>query len=167
MTTIATITEAKSQFESDLTSGKEVICCVCERRSHVDGRPFDISLARALNFMRQWDDLHPGEFVKMAPELNERSLNPGNVAAMLRHWYLIEAEEPLDRSRKDAHGRYRITSFGRDFLLGTEEIPKMVYTYKGVVYAWSDEYNPFEDGREEHITIQDVKDFDYNELWLR
>lgn len=164
---VVTVDEARVDFQENLKAGAEVVCVVCERRSHIDGRPFDLTLARALNFMRTWDDNHPGEYLKMAPALNEHGLNPGNVAALLRHWYLIEPEQATGDHGRDGHGMYRITNFGREFLLGKEPIPKMAYTYKGVLYAWSDEYNTFEDGREEWITIRDIQEFDYQELWLR
>jgi hypothetical protein len=164
---MTTVEEARQKFAADLGAGEEVFCCVCDRRSHIDGRPFDLTLARALNFMRQWDDTHPREFIKMAPALNEHGLNPGNVAALLRHWFLIEPEESTGSHGRDGHGMYRITKFGRDFLLGTEDLPLMTYTYKGVLYAFSDEHNTFEDGRDEWITIAYVEDFDYKELWLR
>jgi hypothetical protein len=61
---------------------------------------------------------------------------------------------------------YRISTLGKEFLAGAEDIPRMAYTYKGEVFGYSNDENPFED-RDEWVFVRDVKSFDLTELWLR
>lgn len=165
---VMTALEYKTYLRARRDSGNEVFCDCCSQRSHADGRPFDLTLLRGLNCMRQYDDANSGEFVKMADLLNMYGLNKGNVAALIRHWRLIEAQSEERRPYgTDPHALYRITALGRSFLKGEAEIPRMAYTYQGRVYGWSDSNNRFEGGKEEWITVADLAEFDYNELFLR
>lgn len=159
---------SKEDFDKHLGAGDEIKCGVCSQRSHVDGRPLDLALVNVLNLLRQLDERPGGwrQYFRLATVKKEARLDPGNVASLLRHWGLIEAKDP-DATGKDEHGMYRITKNGKDFLLDELEVPRYCYTFQGKLYGMSDGNQPFDDGRNEWVSVSDISDFKYDELWLR
>lgn len=115
---------------------------------------------------------HPREYVHIASFFSERKAVRGNDGALLRHWLLIEPRDTrvVTSSYTDAqtvgtdpHGMYRITEFGRQFVLGDVEIPKFIYTYNEEVIARSDEASG---ALEEWVDIRSClgKKFDWDEV---
>lgn len=120
-----TLAEARQEYLRGLREG--VDCPCCHRFGKIYRRKFNARMALCMIALYRLDVKESGRWVHVASEIPYAKR--GSDYGMLPYWRFVE-EHPEEKDDHNPHnGQYRITFFGREFVLGRLRVRKYLYTY--------------------------------------
>jgi hypothetical protein len=128
--------------------GDGAICPCCDRKGKINRGKLSQHLALALKWIEVHGDPEDDGFVDCQGS-NQVHLLRSKTYSQMKHWDLVEPK--AGRS-----GFWRVTSKGKEFLLGKITVPQAVYVYNDKVFGFDDKEISFRQCFGRHFNFDEM-----------